>query len=596
MSEELVANDTIQGRSYRPPVPLSANFEGIFRLPPGTILDVRPGRFLFNGSLLDNAPNNNIIQGATWTDFSVNTVTNSSPVTVLASYGNIVDSVSDGVIFGSRGCSVLGSPTAVQKTIDWYLIGCGACQMNLQGSSVQCGIIGSALSTISTAAPTAPATQNRVVDVGLEQCINCTIDSTGPNSIPLPTQISTSFIKASQNCNIRTLAATNCQRTSIQTSVNCNVHDSITTGLISSNNFTANSCATVHTICANGGSATSSSVSLLGGSNPSITGLSNCFVWGSTSPTASNQAAFGTDILVRNNRDLTVETGYVNSAQGHVTSYREVTTGTSTLLVTDGTVKLSPGTTLTLPLASAMAANYPLTTSRTWTIIADPITALVTTPPVMNRTSPDLINNKTNWTSHVFKAPGQRIRLTLVNRAGFTGWYISDDVEYNSFIWTAINNNFGVAPPQSDANQLTTSTSQATHQALGAASYVTFENLQQNSSNLASLTTPGFATNITAGMSITYGFDIFFSANAAGGYLVRADLVNTTTGVSVPGSYTEANGNNGREGSKRVTVVCRGAVGLNVNNFQLRISRDTTDVISPLASIRNVSINIDAGV
>lgn len=583
---DLINFDNTRGANYGPPTNVVFS-NGLYRIPAGHVLDARPGTILFNGSLLDNAPNGNLIQGSTFPSPDTVTVTgNSSNSTILSSTGVTADNIvetsilaSENVVINITNDSTESFNNFVAASTDVTLddtgdrlrhcaiIGCAGGATRISGSSFRCVIIGS-------------VSCNFVSDPSLANAGDSLI--TGSSTCGFLSNNAShrySHITASANSQIVATSGGR-SRNFISSCAGAILTDTSSTSL--------QSCLS--------GTATGTNYTWLGGSIPSATAVTNCFVWGNTSPTASNQAAFGTDVLVRNNRDLTIETGFVNSAQGHVGNYRAVTTGTTTLLVTDGTIKLSPGTTLTLPLSSAMAANYPLDKDRNWTIIADPVTPGNLVPPVMNVTAPNLINGKTNWTSHVFRAPGQRLRLSLVNTASTTGWYIADDVEYNAYVFTTVDNNFGVAPPQSDANQLPLTANKAAHDVIGAASYVRFEGLTQNASNLISVATPpGFAVNIVSGLDISYSFEIFFSANAAAGYIIRADLFNVTTNTIVTGSYIEIGGNNGREGTQIVSKTCRGTVVLGANTFQLRISQDTAFPISAAASIRNVQVNINAG-
>ena len=588
---DLINFDNTRGVNYQAPSNVVFS-NGVYRVPPGHVFDARPGIILFNGSLLDNAPNGNLIQGSTFPSPDTVTITgNSSESSVLSSDAVTAESIFKTSVLASSNIAITGvnvpdrtfgnfvaaSTDVVINDTDERIRHCAviACAgaTEITGSAIRCVAIGNNQAKFNSVVPAGTTTHSN----GDSMISACLESSMITNDLGVNSSHRYSHITASRGCELISNIVPS-QRNMIQSSQFSTITDSNMSTALSSNNGSVNTC----------------SQTVIGGNAPSATAVSNCLVWGTTSPTASNQAAFGTDILVRNNRDLTVETGFSSAAQGHIGNYRTVTTGTTTLLVTDGTIKLSPGTTLTLPLASAMAANYPLDKDRSWTIIADPIVLGNLVPPVMNVTAPNLINGKTNWTSHVFKAPGQRIRLMLVNTSLTTGWYIADDIEYNSYVFTAVDNNFGAGPPQSDANQLPLSANKAAHDALLGSSYVTFEGLTQNSSNLISLANPGFTVNIVSGLDISYSFEIFFSANAASGYIIRSDIINVTTGQIVAGSYIEVGGNNGREGTQIVSKTCRGTIVLGANTFQLRISQDTALPISSAASIRNVQLNINA--
>lgn len=610
---DLINFDNTRGANYGPPTNVVFS-NGLYRIPAGHVLDARPGVILFNGSLLDNAPNGNLIQGTTFP--APNTVESSgnTNTSILSSYDvtatdNIYTAISASANFdviGGDRVAVIASSSGVQSTITNHLrsavIGSGEVVITAPdpshdfvghtyvlgsfgvrksgGSGYSSGFVGSGGdSEIKSRDSLAPGTTlNRITQSGF---LNSGAGSIDTSQVNVNGLIGNASIIGSGTCRIYVTD-------SFPTSLRTVCLSSVTSDMVGCQRTTL--CGALNAVLSGCDRVFAT------GSTPTATSVTNCAVFGTTSPTASNQAAFGTDILVRNNRDLTVEAGFSSAAQGHIGNYREVTTGTTTLLVTDGTIKLSPGTTLTLPLSSTMAANYPLDKDRNWTIIADPVTLGNLVPPVMNVTAPNLINGKTNWTSHVFRAPGQRLRLSLVNTASTTGWYIADDVEYNAYVFTTVDNNFGVAPPQSDANQLPLTANKAAHDVIGAASYVRFEGLTQNASNLISVATPpGFAVNIVSGLDISYSFEIFFSANAAAGYIIRADLFNVTTNTIVTGSYIEIGGNNGREGTQIVSKTCRGTVVLGANTFQLRISQDTANPISAAASIRNVQVNINAG-
>lgn len=315
-----------------------------------------------------------------------------------------------------------------------------------------------------------------------------------------------------------------------------------------------------------------------GGVTPSCAGRTNCFVWGNGAPTADNQFVLGAGV------NLILQGGTVSATGGFLKNQITQNGGGITITTAYTYYELENGATLTLPLASTFGLNYPLNSAPTFFIDSEP-SAL---PITINTTAPDALNNKTGWTSHTLRPTGDRIQITLRNSAT-PHWHVMTPIEYRSYASTNVADNFGLTPPQSDANQLPIAASRAAHEALGAASYWTFDNLTTNGTVL-SLATPGVQTNFTAGHEIRYQYSITGGAGA-GNYLIRTDVINTTTGVPVPGSYAEQGGDNSTAGSMHVTVICEGVGESGVNNYQLRMSQDTTLSITANASITRASIS-----
>lgn len=341
-------------------------------------------------------------------------------------------------------------------------------------------------------------------------------------------------------------------------------------------------CSTVGCLA---GTVNNSNYSLATGSAPNITGFTNVLAHSATA-TSSNQAIFGTRVDVTGG-DLTISNGFINCPKGVALSTRAVTLS-DTLLANDGVVLLN-GTNiiLTIPSAAAMGASFPLNTSRTWKVSSGP-TFLGNANRVTLASG--AFDNNGGLTTYMFTASGESIDLTLHNLSPTPFWYLGSTLALTGN-FTAPANSFGVAPPKSDAAQLPTSTSEATHKALTTTSYVTFTAV--DNSNYFQLST-GFP-QVKCIMEGVVDYEVQVkTATGGGNYLIRADLALTATGVTIPNSYVEQGGVNTVPG----TVVIRGKSArayldpFSGSPLTVRVSQDSTNLINASASILSVKLYI----
>jgi hypothetical protein len=355
------------------------------------------------------------------------------------------------------------------------------------------------------------------------------------------------------------------------------------TTLISTIPGTATTSARSVLMAGSSGVLSSATNSLGTGTAPNITGFSNVLAHGATA-TASNQAIFGTRLDVTGG-DATVTNGGVSASKGFLTPIRAIT-GSDTLLATDGDVYLN-GTniTLTIPSAAAMGANFPLNTSRTWSISSGPTFA-----GNVNKISlaAGSFENNGGFTQYPFTLSGEHLTLTLNNFTPSPFWVLGNTLELEAN-FTAPANNFGLTPPKSDAAQLPTSTSEANHKTLTTTSYVTFTSLDNT-----------FFWQITGGFAQAkctfegyFGYEIQVKNVSGGGsWLIRADLALTGSGTSYTGSYVEQGGVNTIGGTTLITGRTPRAFidPFTPTPLSVRISQDSASLINASASITSVRL------
>ncbi len=497
-----------------------------------------------------------------------------SDQTVISSTSNII---ADSGVFGCQLCNITG------RTNQSVIIGSGTnCSIINVPSAVatnnQC-IIGSSSSTI---------TRNGAGGTGqslISACRACSLTA-GVSGL------GRCLITACEDCSLNTVLGITL-RSAIQAS-NLSTIDSTTNSVIIASNgasMTGPSTANSLLVAAGASIITNPSTNvLLGGQTVSSSnGFSNCFCW-SASPTASNQAVFGVNTRVTGSgNDLLIEGGYVNPARGVVTPVRSSSV-TTTLSIGDQTLLLSGTANLTLPLASTFGANYPLDTIISFKVLRTASGSVGT----ISTTAPDLINNLTGFTSYA--NPSQRtVNFSLVNTTTSPHWRIDSPIPALGIVHSTIDNTFG-GTAKSDANQLPTSTSQLTHQALGSTSYYYFDGFSYGNTlspfytiaNPPTVTT-GLVVNITGAYRIKYGF-IIKTVSGGGNYLIRSDIL--AGGLNVDGSYGEHGGTNTVPGTQTV-IVESFVVGLPAGStVTLRISQDSANLINATADIQKAWLEV----
>ena len=421
----------------------------------------------------------------------------------------------------------------------------------------------------------------------------CTVKTnTGATAPPLY-----SSILSSSNCTIGTVNSYGIT-TAVIASDNCVVNQGTYNAVIASNNavfggsVNHNRCVA---LCSTGATFTNPSANvLLGGSTAiSSNGYSNCIAWGA-SPTASNQAVFGVNTRIAGSgNNLAVEGGYVRASSGFVDNVRSASAPT-TLAFGDSTIILNSGSTLTLPLAATFGANYPLDTVVKFKVVR----AAAGSNNTISTTGIDRFNDTANWASLIDTMNGRHpyLEILLINTTIKPHWRFAHPIKVGAtFHSFSIDNNFGVAPPKSDANQLPTSTTQATHEALGATSYVYLWQTAEQTQGVLSLSltgTYGVQINVPAAYRITYRFDV---RTVSGGsrYLIRSDVRQNSTGLTILGSYAETAGLNVQDGTRHVEVTLPTAFYDVGEILTIRLSQDATSTISATANIRAPAMILD---
>jgi hypothetical protein len=325
---------------------------------------------------------------------------------------------------------------------------------------------------------------------------------------------------------------------------------------------------------------------LLGGTSPSVPGFSNCFAW-SAAATSSNQAIFGTELRVTGAaKHLIVDSGFIRPGYGIADAVRTSATST-TLALTDRTI-ISSGT-VTLPLAATIGASFPLNTIIVFTVIRGNQTVVVQT------TAPNTFRGAGGWNN--ITTNRSITGIALVNVAT-PYWSPLEPVEIYNTYYTPVNNNFGLTPPASDANQLPTSTSQATHEAIvtnnALVSFQASSNLLTIRTLLSSLpSTPGIVISNGMIVRVTYQFAIRTSTGA-GNYLIRSDLRVTNPGTTPHTlSYAEHGGANTINGTQIVTVTTEPRLYGASEIVSLRLSQDSANLINASAIITRCAIIIE---
>lgn len=579
--------DVYLGRESDFPVNVAFR-DGIYKIPKNFILDGSKAVILFSGSLLDNAPNGNIIQGTT-------------------NRGNSVGSdVTDSLILGSTNASLSGSETVRSGILLSGEESADVTINNADQSLILCSI-NSAIEPLDPVYTTDEIRLRRNKIIGCNQCYirggttqqatmldcyNSTIQ--GDNTDPDDYRLVYATMIGSLSCNITKSELTG-QKNGIVilSGNNCTINDSSFSAILTSrfSNIDNNSLKCYIESSENATITGCNDVKVSGKNAPSAVGVDNCVIVDTTAVT-DNQFRVGTDFHV-DNQNITADDGYIKTNQGFLSNYVE-TTSDYTLSLSDHTVHLNSATPifLYLPSPASLGALLPLNTVRTFVVIGN---ATANPSYIQTTGTPGhFLNRKSGWNQHRLSATGGRNTLQLVNIATNPYWMITDEVYYTCFAYTETDNYFGLVPPQSDANQLPTSTSEANHKTLGATSYYTFTNMTNNNPSSFSIASPPGVTIQEIGVyTITYQID--FDVNGGtGNYIIRADLLNTVTGQSILNSYTEVGGRNTVGGSQRISVTSNafGTVAGN-NLIHLRISQDATSTITATANIARVSMIIE---
>lgn len=330
-------------------------------------------------------------------------------------------------------------------------------------------------------------------------------------------------------------------------------------------------------VASNNGRVRSGDYCLLSGNNPDVVSYDNVLAFGATA-TSSNQAIFGTRMDVTGG-NLTVSAGSVHSARAYIKGVREASTNT-TLLSTDAHLRnTTSATTLTIPTAASMSASFPLNSVVEFDITAaHPNSLTIVTSGGENFRGKDRFNTISLKRCAPFK-------LYLVNRSVTPFWDIGGDI-VDTVTATAPTNNFGITPPKSDAAQLPTTTSQANHLTLNPTGWVTMTTIDNTA--YASLASGNLVFPIPGVYQFEYSFQILTSTGV-GEYLIRADLVNTNSSVTLDNSYVQVGGTNTIGGTRTV----RGSTSVIIRNLvdwavTIRISQDSANLINASANIQNI--------
>lgn len=273
-------------------------------------------------------------------------------------------------------------------------------------------------------------------------------------------------------------------------------------------------------------------------------------------------------------------------------AYISEATAAKTLSILDSYVEFTGAGTLTLPDTAVITANMaPDVTQRF--LVGSQFGSIV----LVNTSGTDTFRKKAGWTQHQLPAIGTTNEIMLINASAGPYWTLPNNVFYNLFADMSTANNFGVTPPQSDANQLPTSTSEANHKTLGAASYITFD-VTPNNSAFCYPSGPGNSFSITVPGAYTFRVEISVSSGAAGAgdFLLRFDIYDETNAVSLPDLYTTLEGRN-QTGSGRSTNLSNSGYGVTGTTvFRARMSQDSVNVISTDADVTKVHVIVEGGV
>lgn len=550
--------DTVLQRNWVVPTPLVLTGDNRLVLPRGAVFDVSLATLVTGGTSF-TFPNDNFFLGLNAT---VNPNTLGSTVTRSFGAGNSSCTVTEGT-----NQSIIGSTTSTV----------GGTSRNLISASEN--------SSIVDTTGTGNNSENAII-----ACQNENIFQTGTGDV------ANNFIAASQNCNLTPNGATRDARLNVILGCNFGVmsHGDLSAMICCDASFFNNAAVSNARRCLQLGTNNSSiqqnstGTILLGCINSRAQGATNCLLSGTTArvdffsnvlafnadATASNQAIFGTRMDVTGG-NLMVTNGYTRSSNGYLGNFRVSTTNT-TLLATDHHVNLgpTPGTTvvLTVPSAASLSASFPIGTVKEFRISTNE------NWQKSSITSTSTLNS-TGLTTLEFTNSAEIITLFFYNLSPTPYYRLGSP--YRRYIYaTAPQNSFGISPPKSDAAQLPTSTSQATHLALTTTSYVTFTTVSPAS--LASLVSGLCQVGGWRGeILVKYEVQVR-TATGGGNFLIRSDMCQSDG--TTWGGYVETAGPN-TGGS--VMIYGEGSTRWysNTDSLTIRISQDASNLINASANI-----------
>ena len=327
-----------------------------------------------------------------------------------------------------------------------------------------------------------------------------------------------------------------------------------------------------------------SSMVIAGGNSPNVTGYSNVLAFGATA-SANNQAIFGTRVDI-NGGPLAVTNGNIQSIQGYLGGVRSISAN-STLLATDHHVWINnTGTpiTLTIPSAAAMSASFALNTTKRFTISCQDYFSICNMTCVSNLGTFGLNN-------YTFLRAFETVVLLFIND-GAPRYVLERPYERESACLAPLNS-FGVAPPKSDAAQLPTSTSEATHLALTTTSYATFTSVGVNYNPNSAILNAGFL-QLTLRGEYKIDYEIQITTTSGGGsWLIRSDVARTDTGATRPQSFQANMGLNTND-----TRSIRGTTSWFWNDptvvapITVRLSQDSGSLFNASAVITSVTARV----
>lgn len=466
----------------------------------------------------------------------------------------------------TRNCLIAGSQTSSLESTStgvWIrgnMIGCVNCNSDLSGTSSMSAF----MAECNSCAINNSATNGTIQSTSMMGCNSCTMS---------PSMTSASFFQnntmlACQSCNV-----TPGNASSIQSG-----------GLVSANATLGGGNARVAYIASNLANVSGSSNVIVGGDSPNVTSFSNVLAFGATA-TQSNQAIFGTRVDI-NGGPLAVTNGNVQSTQGYSGGVRSISTS-STLLATDNHVWINnTGTpiTLTIPSAAAMSASFALNTTKRFVISCQDYFSICNMTCVSNLGTYGLLN-------YTFLRAFETVGLLFIND-GSPRYVLERPYERESVCLAPLNS-FGVAPPKSDAAQLPTSTSEATHLALTTTSYVTFTSVGVNYNPNSAILNAGFL-QLTLRGEYKIDYEIQITTTSGGGsWLIRSDVTRTDTGATRPQSF-QANMGLNTNGTRSI----RGTTSWFWNDptivapVTVRLSQDSGSLFNASAVITSVTARV----
>jgi hypothetical protein len=332
-----------------------------------------------------------------------------------------------------------------------------------------------------------------------------------------------------------------------------------------------------------------SSYCFAAGDGGSLIGCSNsASLCGAVLASANNTLGIEGDVVIQGtNNDLTVENGYVLSNKGFVGPYSTHSSALNPLSTTNSFVNTTNGSNIFLSPAATTASNYPLNTSRLFHITSDPnLAGTAQTNIIIN--GGGTFNGKPGFTRHTLPQAGGSA-LIAINGGVTPSWSIFGNSLYSARSVMTSANNFGLTPPQSDANQLPTSTSRINHRSLTTTSYVTFDTFNatiNGNPSVFSSASPGITINAVG--TYKFEYDIYIVGGGAGtnNYTIRADLYDSTSSQNMDESFSSCSGINSSAGENSLFKATNFfAIKTVPTTIQLRISQSNTDPISSSASI-----------